>query len=75
MIFFQSEASKPSSYMESTMNWKSGMEPWNDATQQIDMGMDLNLFNEGKWLHFSCSVNLVLAVNVHNSTLDLPVVC
>ena len=38
--------------------WQCGMEPFNATTGKTDLCFDLNLFSEGKWLHFACSVNL-----------------
>ena len=38
--------------MDGAINWRSGMEPWNDAKQQLDISMDMKLFGECKWLSF-----------------------
>ena len=44
--------------MDTAINWRSGMEPWNDTKQQFDIDMDVKLFGEGKRLSFPCSVSL-----------------
>lgn len=44
--------------MDSAINWRSGMEPWNDTKQQFDIDIDMKLFGEGKSLFLPCSVSL-----------------
>ena len=44
--------------MDSAINWRSGMEPWNETKQQFDIDMNMKLFGEGKWLSFPGSVSM-----------------
>ena len=55
LCFFQSETGESSSFMDSAINWRSGMEPWNDTKQQLNINMDVELFGEGKSFPFSVS--------------------